>query len=121
MTGRKVPCATCPWRKSSTAGGADIPGFSLCKMQGLADTVGSGDAFRTIMACHYSGEPGTETPCVGYVAQVGWSNLNVRIMAMRDRGDIDWEEVWDACAELDLWETFEDMLAAYEEALEACE
>ncbi len=102
-------------------GGADIPGFNLCKMQGLRSTVGRGDAFRTIMACHYSGEPGTETPCVGYVAQAGWSNLSIRMMAIKERGDIDWREVWDECEKLDLWETFEDMLAAYEEAQEGQE
>lgn len=108
-----VPCPTCPWRRSSTVGGADIPAFDIDLMRGLRNTVGEGDAFRPIMACHYS-PCGSETPCLGYVAQVGWSNLALRIMAID--GKIDVAEVVDACADLDLWPSFAEMLAAYEVA-----
>lgn len=113
MTVKTVPCVTCPWRKSSTVGGTDIPGFSLCKMQGLTNTVGHGDAFRVIMACHYS-EEGEEEPCIGYVAQEGWSNLSIRMMVIR--GDLDMAAIMDACADLELWSDFDTMLEAYEEA-----
>ena len=115
MTTKLIPCPTCPWRKSSTVGGEDIPGFSLCKMQGLENTVGHGDAFRPIMACHYS-EDGEEVPCLGYVAQEGWTNLALRMMAIR--GKLDIGAVMDACAHLDLWPDFHSMLEAYEEALD---
>lgn len=115
---RKVPCNTCPWRLSSKVGGADIPNFCIDKMKNLANTVGEGDDFRTVMACHYSGEEGTEIPCVGYVAQAGISNLNVRIMAARNRGDIDWANVQAACDEIEMWPDFHTMLDAYVAAYE---
>jgi hypothetical protein len=112
---RSVPCRTCPWRRESTVGGADIPAFDIDLMRGLANTVGRGDDVRPIMACHYS-VCGDETPCVGYVVQEGPSNLAVRIMAMRERGDIDWANVQEQCAALDIWPDFHSMLAAYEDA-----
>lgn len=111
-----TPCATCPWRKSSTAGGFDIPGFDIDLMRGLRSTVGPGDAFRTIMACHGSA-CGAETPCAGYVAVEGYSNLAVRVAAIEGR--IDLPAVWAACDPLDLWGSFDEMLAAYEAAADA--
>lgn len=111
----KVPCASCPWRKSSTVGGADIPGFSLDLMRGLTCTVGDGDGFRQVMACHYSGDaPGETRPCAGYLARHGYQNLYVRLMAAN--GDVDLPGTVDACEGLDLWPCFDVMLAAYEEA-----
>lgn len=107
------PCITCPWRKSSTVGGADIPGFDLELMRGLSNTVGRGDAFRNIMACHYS-PCGEESACVGYVAKEGYSNINVRLLA--SMGRIPLRDIVDACEGLELWESFGEMLAAYEEA-----
>lgn len=108
-----VPCPTCPWRRSSTVGGADIPGFDLDKMRGLASTVGEGDDFRVIFACHYS-TCGADAPCIGYVAVEGYSNLTVRVMAIR--GALDLQAIWKACEPLDLWPSFHEMLTAYEEA-----
>lgn len=111
-----VPCATCPWRKSSTAGGTDIPGFRLELMQELRCTVGprqGEDGWRHIMACHYSPE-GSERPCIGYVAQEGLDNIWVRILAATGR--IDLGGILTACADLDLWPSFREMLAAYEAA-----
>jgi hypothetical protein len=108
-----TPCPTCPWRRSSTVGGTDIPNFDIDLMRGLRNTVGEGDAFRTIMACHYS-ECGGEKPCIGYLAQEGYSNLSVRLMAIHD--EIDLRQIWKNCKSLALWPDFETMLAAYEEA-----
>jgi len=108
-----VPCPSCPWRKTSTVGGADIPGFDLDLMRGLRSTVGRGDDFRTVMACHGS-TCGADTPCVGYLAQEGWSNLHVRMMAINGRVDL--LAIADACEDLDLWRSFDEMLAAYEDA-----
>lgn len=108
-----VPCPTCPWRRSSTEGGFDIPGFDIEKMRGLSSTVGEGDDFRVIFACHGSA-CGEETPCIGYIAVEGYSNLAVRIMAARGR--IDLAAIWAACEPLDLWPSFAEMLAAYEAA-----
>lgn len=84
-------------------------------MRGLRSTVGPGDDFRTIMACHYSA-CGAETPCIGYVAVEGYSNLNVRILGMNGRLPL--ATIWERCKDLDLWPSFEEMLAAYEEANE---
>lgn len=86
-------------------------------MRNLSTTVGDEDDFRPIMACHYSGEEGTEVPCVGYVVRDGGSNLSVRVMAIEHRGDIDWATVQEASDRLDLWPDFATMLAAYEAAL----
>jgi hypothetical protein len=105
-----APCPTCPWRRDSL-GGVAIPGFDICKARNLACTVGEGDGFRTVMACHGSGE-GSEIPCAGYLAIEGYSNLNVRIMAMDGR--IDLQAIDEACADLDLFDNFEDMLDALE-------
>lgn len=111
---RTEPCPTCPWRKSSTVGGFDIPGFDIEKMEGLSNTVGDGDEFRPIMACHYSTGAKTDYPCVGYVAVEGWSNLNVRIAAIQGRLDL--AAIGEACDALDLWPDFHSMLRAYQEA-----
>jgi hypothetical protein len=66
------------------------------------------------MACHYSA-CGDERACIGYVAQEGYRNLNVRLMV--HRGELNMRAIDDACAELDLWPSFEQMLRAYERAL----
>lgn len=108
-----TPCPTCPWRRSSTVGGADIPRFDLDLMRGLVSTVGEGDALRPIMACHYS-PCGAEYPCVGYVHVEGMTNLAVRIAAAQGR--VDFPAVREACEGLDLWPDFRSMLAAYEAA-----
>lgn len=109
------PCATCPWRKSSTVGGEDIPGFNMGKMRSLQNTVPApGDDstdFRTIMACHGSKEGG-EHACAGYLYRHGHNNLNVRLLAVK--GLIDLNAVDKACAPLDLYPDFHTMLADYE-------
>lgn len=108
-----APCPTCPWRRSSTVGGADIPGFDIAMMRGLSNTVGEGDAFRPIMACHGSA-CGAERACAGYVAVEGWSNLAIRVAAIQGRLDL--AGIEEACEGLDLWPSFHEMLTAYEEA-----
>lgn len=111
---RVEPCPTCPWRKSSTVGGFDIPGFDIKKMEGLSNTVGPGDDFRPIMACHYSTFARDDYPCVGYIAVEGVSNLAVRLAAIDGRLDL--EAIMDATEPLDLWPDFHTMLAAYQAA-----
>lgn len=108
-----APCPTCPWRKTSTVGGFDIPNFQLCKMQNLRHTVGDGDQFRTIMSCHYSPE-GAETACIGYVYVEGYSNLAVRLMVID--GKLDFRAIDEACKDIEMWPSFHEMLAAYEQA-----
>lgn len=44
--------------------------------------MGEGDGFRPIMACHHSTDESMHA-CKGYLAQEGWSNLNVRILLSR--------------------------------------
>lgn len=46
------------------------------------DTVGPGDAFRQVMACHSSTDK-KMIPCKGYLAREGYSNLNVRLLAAK--------------------------------------
>ena len=107
------PCPSCPWRKTSNPDGSDIPGFDMDKMRGLANTVGHGDAFRPIMACHGSTE-GNDRPCIGYLAQEGWSNLAVRMAAIDGRVDL--AAIAEDTIDIDLWPTFHDMLHAWEHA-----
>lgn len=109
-----APCPSCPWRRSSREGGADIPGFDLDKMRRLANTVGTEDGFRPIMACHGSA-CGKERVCIGYARVEGYSNLSVRLLAIR--GEIDFAVIDDACEGLDLWPSFVEILDAYEAAL----
>jgi hypothetical protein len=75
-----LPCATCPWRVEK--GAETIPAYSQEKALALRNTVGDGVGFRTIMACHHSTED-APISCRGYLAQVGWTNLNVRLFLMR--------------------------------------
>lgn len=106
---KTVPCPTCPWRKSSTVGGADIPGFNIEMMRNLQCTVGPGDDFRKVMACHGSDE-GKEEPCIGYLAVEGYHNLNARLMM------VNWLAIELDCSGIDFWSSFEEMLEAYEGA-----
>lgn len=46
------------------------------------NTVGAGDAFRPIMACHGSTDDNMKA-CNGYLAMEGWSNLNVRMLLLK--------------------------------------
>lgn len=108
------PCPTCPWRKSSTTGGSDIPNFSIELMRNLADTVppqGSDVPWpRKVFACHNS-KQGGEYACAGYVARHGETNVNLMLLG------IDVERIKANCAGIDLYEDFHQMLAAYEVAL----
>lgn len=108
------PCKSCPWRKSSTVGGADIPGFSIEMMRGLRNCCGEDDQFRPIMACHYSA-CGEERACVGYLAsEEAYHNIAVKVGAAY--GKYDWAAILKACDGIERWESFEDMLKAYEDA-----
>jgi uncharacterized protein DUF6283 len=102
-------CPTCPWRRGATA--EAIPNFCVTKARGLRNTVGEGDAFRTIMACHAS-KPGEERHCGGYVAQVGYTNLAVRVGLMQGRITMPNTDG------LDLVDTFEEMLEQVDDEYE---
>lgn len=114
MAAEHTPCGSCPWRKENPAGGERIPRFDLDLMRGLRKTTGREDGFRTVMACHHSA-CGAERACIGYVAVEGWRNLTVRMMAIS--GELDVAAIEAAAKDLDLWESFEAMLQAYEDAL----
>jgi len=45
----------------------------------MLNTVGEGDDFRPIMACHNSTDTDS-IACKGYLAREGWSNINVRLL-----------------------------------------
>jgi hypothetical protein len=74
-----LPCKTCPWRVDSDVWA--IPGYVPEKASGLLRTasMGNGDGFRPIMACHNSTDTKMHA-CKGYLAREGWSNLNVRLL-----------------------------------------
>lgn len=77
-----VPCKTCPWRVGNDA--TTIPGYLHDQAVALLDTVGEGDDFRPVMACHRSTNDKTFI-CNGYLSQAGFSNINVRMMLARGR------------------------------------
>lgn len=113
MTDGLLPCATCPWRVDK--GANTIPRYNHELACALRKTVGEGDAFRTIMACHHSQE-GQEIACNGYLATVGWTNINVRLLARKGKVPNP-DSVANACesAGIQLHETFEEMLAKLSE------
>lgn len=77
-----LPCVTCLWRVDQQV--SAIPRYNHEKACGLMNTVGPGDGFRPIMACHGSTEENMRA-CKGYLAREGWSNLNVRILLMKNQ------------------------------------
>lgn len=87
-----LPCATCPWRVDKDA--STIPRYSHEKACALVNTVGEGDGFRKIMACHHSGDE--MIACKGYLAQVGWTNINVRLLVYEGKIENP-DAVYNAC------------------------
>ena len=78
-----LPCATCPWRVDKDA--TVIPRYIHAAACRLTNTVGEGDAFRPIMACHHSTRQ-SKFACNGYLAHMattGWPNINVRLLASK--------------------------------------
>lgn len=78
-------CAECPWRKD-----VDVGRFPPERFDALRNTVGAGDGFRPIFACHKSPDSAPQA-CAGYLLVEGDSNLNVRMGASRaglQRGDV---------------------------------
>ncbi len=80
-------------------------------MRGLATTAGPGDDFRPIMACHHDQD---DSPCRGYVAQEGISNLRVRVLAMTNT--LPFWAIRDVCEGLDLYPSYAAMRDAHETA-----
>lgn len=106
-----LPCPTCPWRLDQDA--TTIPGYEHEKACGLLEsTVGDGDDFRSVMACHYSPEGDDQIACKGYLARHGWSNLNVRLLLLDDKIESP-DEVLDACeaAGIELHRDYPEVLA----------
>lgn len=97
-------CTTCPWRKDSTPGGVDIPGFGSAMARNLTCTTGPEDGFYRIMACHGSKE-GADFPCQGYLASDdSRRNLNVRLGMVN--GFIQPADV----GEVECWRTVDEMI-----------
>ena len=111
-----LPCSTCPWRKDKDA--TTIPQYDHEMACGLTNTVGEGDAFRPVMACHGSPDNNMQA-CLGYLAQVGWSNLNVRLM-LRKGEIVNPDEVVDACeaAGIELEPDYQTVLTKLAESIE---
>lgn len=97
---KRKPCADCPWRKD-----AETDVWSKERFQMLA--VDCRDDGMKAMACHKSGQ---EQPyaCAGFLAQVGYESVGVRILAMQ--GGETPDDIY--TNGLDLFETFEQMLEA---------
>jgi hypothetical protein len=111
-----LPCATCPWRVDKDA--STIPRYDHEKACNLMNTVGAEDWFRPIMACHHSTE-GDDIACNGYLATVGWTNINVRLLAATGKIPSP-DRVADACdaAKIKLHESYEEVLNKLAASLE---
>lgn len=96
-------------------GGSAIPNFEIEKARNLANTVGRGDEFRPIMACHGSADA-EEYPCIGYLVVEGWTNLRVRMAVIEGR--IPLSSIMERSKDIALHEDFEAMLGALELAEE---
>lgn len=107
-----LPCPSCPWRVDQQV--SAIPNYSHPKACNLLNTVGEGDALRPIMACHGS-KPEDLIACKGYLARVGWSNINVRLLLAMDKIE-DPTDVAEACeaAGIELHETYAEVLGKLE-------
>ena len=108
-----IPCKSCPWRVDQDV--SAIPGYCQEKAERLLDTVGKEDGFRKMMACHQSTEE-EPTICKGYLAQAGWSNLNVRLRVMKGQLTHP-DQVQEACkaADVELEPNYESVLAKLSE------
>jgi hypothetical protein len=83
------PCASCPWRKDSTA--ADIPNFSMELAERLAscspDSSNVGpDHDAKLFACHQS-KPDAELACAGWLAVAGHRHPRVRFAVFKKKLD----------------------------------
>jgi hypothetical protein len=114
------PCKHCPWKRSSKAGGEDIPNFDIELMRGLAITApperrehGDKDDFRKIFACHDSRE-GKECACAGYVARDGRFNLSLRLLAIQSSTNL--RPIIEESEKYELYDNFHEMLFDYEQA-----
>lgn len=111
----KKPCKNCPWKRSSKAGGGNIPHFDIEMMRNLANTAperGSQDGgLRQLFACHES-EEGKPYVCAGYVARDGIHNVNLKLMAMRH--EIPLQPIIDNAEKHELFDNFYEMLDEYE-------
>lgn len=103
-----LPCSSCPWRVNQNV--SAIPRYNHDKACHLLNTVGNGDAMRPIMACHGSPEDNMRA-CKGYLARAGWSNINVRLLLVKDQIDNP-SAVLSACeaAGIDLHEDYPSVL-----------
>lgn len=83
----RQPCPSCPWRVDQDA--TSIPNFRLALAENLASTCpdarGYGPSWGASMfACHQS-KVGEEIICAGWLATVGHTHPQVRIMVMQNR------------------------------------
>mgnify|MGYP001571330848 CR=1 FL=1 len=104
-----TPCPTCPWRKSTRT--ADIPGGGLDRERS-ARTLGDLEVVDgrvvsglTVMKCHCR-----ETACAGFVVQVGFDLIGLRLACRVGVLSVDDYSSGGA----DLWPTFDAMLRHHE-------
>lgn len=101
MPAKYQPCPNCPWRVTTKT--ADIPGGG---MQGI--TLEQLDASLTAMGCHQNADR-PPRPCSGFMVQVGFASVAVRIAATFGRAHPDDHDAGGA----ELYDTNEAMLEAH--------
>lgn len=101
----RTPCANCPWRVG-VVGARDIPGWGPELAAGLARSCR--DDGMKAMACHKS-KPGAEVVCAGFVVQVGFDSIGLRILAVMHGLRVEDYAAGDAALHPD----FETMLQAH--------
>jgi hypothetical protein len=102
---RESPCANCPWRKDSEPG--EFPPERYRALRSTAGRPGQEVDMRApIFACHKSAE-GKEMACAGWLAQVGYQHLGMRLAVVQGRLPVealepgeDWPELFEDYDEL---------------------
>jgi hypothetical protein len=80
----RVPCPSCPWRKSTPPGG--FPGGCLDTRRLL--NMASGD-FGPAMQCHSTPDGEHAQVCVGFALVVGFDSMGLRLAALQGLYDPD--------------------------------
>lgn len=79
----KQPCAECPWRVDVARGQ-----FPASRYEALRHTTGErgreASMGSPLFACHKSND-GTDMPCAGWLASVGWESITVRLLVIHGR------------------------------------
>lgn len=82
---QRLPCPSCPWRKSTPQGG--FPGGKVNAEELL--TMARGEPHLPAMQCHITPDGERAEVCVGFALQIGFESVGLRIAHLVGRYDPD--------------------------------